>query len=239
MKSKTRGHIVDKPFFFVVGTGTGVGKTLLSLLLMHYLFKTGRRPFYLKPFQTGCDHARDTDSDARLIYQSLPQLAGKDPGESILHCLKSPKAPLFAARDQHVVIDTGQILEHIRTLSTRHDPLIVEAAGGVFVPVTETTLIIDLVEASGARPLVAAPAGLGTINHTLLTLDALARRGLTRPGLVFVRPPGDTTDPTMIRENMDAVTMFSGVTAAGLIPPITDFTRPAPEVLAVIERLIR
>jgi dethiobiotin synthetase len=229
---------VDKPFFFVVGTGTGVGKTLLSLLLMHYFFKADRRPFYLKPFQTGCDHARDTDSDARLIYESLPRLAGNDPGESIIHCLKNPKAPLFAARDQDIVIDTGEVLDRIRTLSARHDPLIVEAAGGLFVPVTETELIIDLVEASGARPLVVAQAGLGTINHTLLTLDALSRRKTPRPGLVFVSPPGDTTDPAMIDENMAAVAAFSGVPVAGLIPPIADFTRPDASVFPIIERLV-
>lgn len=229
---------MDKPFFFVVGTGTGVGKTLVSLLLMHYFFKAGCRPFYLKPFQTGCDGARDTDSDARLIYESLPPLAGNDPGESIIHCLKSPKAPLFAARDQNVVIDTGEVLDRIRTFSALHDPLIVEAAGGLYVPVTDRSLIIDLVEASGARPLVVAQAGLGTINHTLLTIGALTRRDMPRPGLVFVTPPGDTTDPSMIKENMEAVTMFSGVPVAGLIPPIADFTRPDPSVFPVIERLV-
>ncbi|GAB6097511.1 dethiobiotin synthase [Desulfatiferula olefinivorans] len=229
---------MDKPFYCVIGTGTGVGKTLLSLLLMHYFFKAGRRPFYLKPFQTGCAHARDTDSDARLIYESLPQLAGSDPGDSIIHCLKSAKAPLFAARDQNIVIDTQEVLDRIRTRSARHDPLIVEAAGGIFVPVTETELILDLIEAAGARPLLVAQAGLGTINHTLLTLDALLRRKTPRPGLVFVSPPGDTTDPGMIRENMAAVTMFSDVPVAGLIPPIADFTRPEPGVFPIIERLV-
>lgn len=204
---------------------------------MHYFYHKGLSPFYIKPFQTGCDTPGHPDSDARFIYESLPRLRGKSPGDSVIYCLKNPKAPLFAAKDQHTAIDLSKVYGFIQEKRNQYDPVIIEAAGGIFVPVTEDTLIMDLVRRTGAFPVIAARAGLGTINHTLLTIDALKTRGITRPGLVFMQSPQTPAPPGMVRENMDAVALFSGVTVAGEIPPITDFTQPDPALFTIFDRL--
>ena len=86
--------------YFVLGTDTGVGKTVLSLLLMRFCYQRGDRPFYIKPLQTGCRSPYDTDSDARFVYEHVEALKGKDPAESVIYCFKNPKAPYFAARDE-------------------------------------------------------------------------------------------------------------------------------------------
>ena len=78
------------PDLFITGTDTGAGKTVLSLLLMQYLYSKGADPFYLKPFQTGCKNAYDTDSDARFIYSHVSQLKGKDPAGSVHLCGQGP-----------------------------------------------------------------------------------------------------------------------------------------------------
>lgn len=228
---------MKKKCVFVIGTDTGAGKTVLSLLLMHYFYHKGQTPFYIKPFQTGCDCPTHPDSDARLVYASLPPLQNKAPDASVIYCLKNAKAPCFAAKDQHTEIDMDKVYTFIQEKCDRYHFVIIEAAGGIFVPVTETTQIIDMVKTTGAFPVIAARAGLGTINHSLLTLDALKTRGIQKPGLVFIQQPDDPTPSDMIRENMDAVTRFSGVTVAGVIPPLQDFNHPDPALFEMFDRL--
>lgn len=222
--------------YFILGTDTGVGKTVLSLLFMGYFLKQGRSPFYLKPFQTGCTGPLSPDSDARFIYANIRGLASQNPGDSMLHCFKEPKAPYFAARSEGKTVDMEKAAAWIADKSKHHDPLIVEGAGGLFVPVTQNRLMADLLDKTGARPVVAARAGLGTINHTLLTLEALKRRGHENPAVVFIDK--DETDPTMIRENVEGVQMMSGVSVAGVIGKIEDFKTPPSTALAVIRAVV-
>ena len=96
---------------FVVGTDTGIGKTVLSLLLMQFFYARGYTPFYLKPAQTGCVDPYDIDSDARFIYQHVKPLNRKDPADSVVYCFKNPKAPYFAARDEGEEIDFKVIVD--------------------------------------------------------------------------------------------------------------------------------
>lgn len=222
--------------YFILGTDTGVGKTVLSLLFMKYFFMKGETPFYIKPFQSGCIDPQSPDSDARFIYQNIPELRDKNPSSSVVYCLKEPKAPYYAAKSQGLALDPDHVHRIIKAREMENVPLIIEAAGGVFVPVTGDHLIIDLLPDMNAQPVVAARAGLGTINHTLLTLHALKSRGYAKPAVVFIN--SDQEDPAMIRENMDAIETYSGVRVSGVITVIDDFKRiPAP-CLDVVEAAV-
>lgn len=223
---------------FIVGTDTGIGKTVLSFLIVNWLFKKGMSPFYLKPFQTGCRDPYDRDSDAKFVYDNTPELNGKDPADSVCYCFKNPKAPFFAARDEGAVVDVKNVLDLIAEKAEHSSPLVIEGAGGVFVPVDKTHRIIDVLKKSGAQPVLAARAGLGTINHTLLTLEALKRCGVPEPGIVFIDQGGDPAPEGMIRENMEAVESFSGVAVSGLIGRIDDFVSPPPLAFDVISNLM-
>ena len=211
---------------FVVGTDTGVGKTVLSLLLMQFFFALGHTPFYIKPIQTGCMDPNDTDSDARFIYRHVGDLTGKDPAESVIYCFKNPKAPFFAARDEGKIIDLS-VIEGVTIQKARvHSPLIIEAAGGVLVPVIKKTFVTDLISLTKGIPIIASRAGLGTINHTLLTIEALDRRGIKPLGIVFIDAGERETPPEMVSENKEAIEQASGIIVAGVIRRIHDFTRP-------------
>lgn len=223
---------------FVTGTDTGVGKTVLSLLLMRYLIQMGEDPFYIKLIQTGCSGAQDTESDARFIYENIPQLSGKDPGESVPYCFENPKAPWFAARDEGKKIDLRAIVEAVEQKSDSHSVLVLEGAGGLFVPVDRTTLMIDLIGMLGARPILAARAGLGTINHTLLSISALRIRGLDPVGIIFLESPDATTQPEMIMENMEAIQKFSKIRVAGVIGKISDFSRISEEFYEPLREIL-
>lgn len=223
---------------FVTGTDTNIGKTVLSLLIMQYCFKTGMRPFYLKPFQTGCNNALDSDSDARFIYSNISQLKERDPADSVIYCFKNPKAPLFAARDENISPDLNRINTILLEKNKSHKPVVIEGAGGLLVPVTENTSMIDLAQTFNAKTVLAARAGLGTINHTLLSLEAMKNRGISDPVVVFLNPKNDPVSDIMVKENCKAIEIFSAARVAGVISHIDDFSNPAPSCLKIIEKII-
>jgi dethiobiotin synthetase len=222
---------------FVTGTDTGVGKTVLSMMLMHYFFAKGKTPFYLKPVQTGCIDPYAVDSDARFIYQQVPQLKGKNPADSVVCCFKNPKAPYFAARDEGTVMDMNLIFKTITDKHGTFNPLIVEGAGGLMVPMTDQMLVVDFIKLLNARPLLAARAGLGTINHTLLSIESLRSRGIQPAGVIFMNPGEPSVSEEMIRENMEAVKLFSGITVAGIIGQIGDFSNPGKDSFRPLENI--
>ena len=226
---------IDK--IFVIGTDTGVGKTVLSLLLMQFFYANGHMPFYLKPIQTGCSDPYDKDSDAKFIYKHVKQLAKKDPADSIVYCFREPKAPYFASRNEGKHIDVTAIRDTLDKKSRIYSPVIIEAAGGLFVPVNENTLIIDLIKITGAQPIIAARAGLGTINHTLLTIEALHKRNIQPVGIVFIDAGEKPTPQDMISENIEAVEGFSGIKVAGVIGRIKDFSNPEKQCYQSIGKI--
>lgn len=222
--------------FFVTGTDTGIGKTVVSLLLMQLLSAKGAPPFYIKLVQTGCGDLNDDESDAAFIYRNAPGPDGARPCDAVPYHFKSPKAPYFAARDEGERIDVRIIEEFVRSKGLHHPHLVLEGSGGLFVPVDERVLMIDMIGRLNARPIVVARAGLGTINHSMLSLDALRARKIECCGVVLVDPGRITTSNEMIEENIEAIEKLSGAPVAGVIGRIDDFSNP-PE--AAFEPLLR
>ncbi len=208
---------------YVVGTDTGIGKTVFSLILTRVCFKKGLRPFYLKPFQTGVSSPCDPESDARFIYSLVPELKGKDPKESTVYCFKNPKAPYFSAKDEGERIDLEKVKRMIEEKEKSFSPVIIEGSGGLLVPVTEDLLIIDTIKLFDAKPILVAKAGLGTINHTLLSIEALKKRRIELLALVLVNL--DNTPSQMIQENIEAIKRFSGMDVLGVVRKISDFSK--------------
>lgn len=198
----------------ITGTDTDVGKSVLSLLVMKSLRASGLNPLYLKPFQTGVHSPTHPYSDSSFV---LTQLGGGDEAkDSVLYCFREPKAPYFAAREAGKKIDPEVFKAFIQEKRALGRPLVVEGAGGALVPVTERLNVIDLFAEESFAHIVAARAGLGTINHTLLTLEAMATRGITQPFVVFIDKDG-STDPVMIAEHMEAVARITGIRPAASI----------------------
>lgn len=222
----------------VVGTDTDVGKTVFSLLLMQYFYLKGETPFYLKLVQTGCRDARDRDSDARFIYEHVEALKGKDPSDSTLYCFKNPKAPYFAARNEGKVVDVAFMQESVIRKASSYTVLVMETAGGLLVPVDEKFLNVDLIGLMGAAPILVARAGLGTINHTLLTLEVLRTRKIEPLGVVLLDSGKDGTDREMIDENMECIEKVSGIRVGGIIGNVGDFSRPDRDCYHPIERMM-
>ena len=159
----------------VAGTDTGVGKTLISALLVRAL-----AAHYWKPIQAGLPPLSAEPSDSRQV-----QILSGCPGSAILpeaYGLQHPASPHWAAEQEGIVLERQRLWP---PEAEEHKALVVELAGGLLVPVTHHLLQIDVM-AEWALPVVlVARAGLGTINHTLLSLEALRRRRIPVLGLVL------------------------------------------------------
>jgi dethiobiotin synthetase len=177
--------------FVVTGTDTGIGKTIFSAGLAQ---ATGAS--YWKPIQSGLEE--ETDS------QVVARLAGV-PIRSEAYRLVTPASPHFAAEIDNVNID-------METLTPPPGDLIIEGAGGALVPVTRTTLYADLFAHWQIPVIVCARTALGTINHSLLTIEALRSRGVPIHGLAFL---GDA-----VEDSEAIIAAISGVRRLGRLPTI-------------------
>lgn len=217
---------------FITGTDTDVGKTVLSLLVMRLL--AGEDAVYLKPVQTGCLDA-EHDSDAAFVHRHLPGglPLGMTPADCIHSLRPLPKAPLFAGEP----VDFDDLCRFITAHAARHEMTVVEGAGGLLVPITTQKTMLDLALETGASLLVAGRAGLGTINHTLLTLEALKARKARCLGVVLTDPADATPKPDRA-ENSAAIESFSGVPVHGVVGRIADLQNPHNAALAVLRKIL-
>ncbi len=187
------------PGFIVTGSDTDVGKTLVSAVLMKALNGT-----YWKPIQSGAQ----SDSDHAMV-QRLTGLGDQHFLDDV-YSLQQPLSPHQAARIDGVEIDPSRItLPPAETIV--NSPLIVEGAGGILVPITDTYLMADLFKDLGLPVLVVCRNRLGVINHMLLTLEALKSR--TIPVMGFISSGGTGVD-----DNLSTIERMSGVPLLGTLP---------------------
>lgn len=190
---------------FVTGTGTGVGKTVLSAALL-LRFPEAR---YWKPIQTGTA-CPDGDDTAEVL-----RLSGSAPSAAYHHGVRlpDPVSPHLAAKRQGIRIDLGF---HASSVKESADKWIVEGAGGVLVPINERDLMIHFMERLGLPVLIAARAELGTINHTLLTIEALRARRLIIAGVVMIGEPN--------ADNRAAIEHYGSVAVVAEMPAFNPLT---------------
>ena len=198
---------------FVTGTDTGVGKTVVSAALFHRY--RGRLPLrYWKPIQTGIEQDDDTADVARLAACRPDELLTSGVR------LERPVSPHLAARLSGQTIDLAALVARVAA-EPDSSRWIVEGAGGVLVPIGDTQMMSDLMTMLGLPVLVVARAALGTINHTLLTIEALRRRSIPVAGVVMVGVPN--------ADNREAIERYARVHVLGEMPHVQRLT---PESLA-------
>lgn len=191
----------------IAGTDTGIGKTMCSALLMSVLHGT-----YFKPIQSGSKEDSDT-----LTVKQLSELDDKHFLKE-KHLLIEPLSPHLAAEIDGIAISKEDL-----TLpkDVNFKPLIVELAGGLMVPINRQTLYIDILKnwktTHNAKVILCARTTLGTINHTLLSIEALKTRNIDIMGIVFI---GEEN-----HDNQWTITEFSGVKNLGSIPPLAKINR--------------
>ena len=222
------------PGYFVTGTDTGVGKTIVSACLLLALQRQGLRTGYMKPVQTGClqqgPHRSAPDLD--WVRDATGLTAGaQDEPDRCPYRFALPASPHLAAAREGAAIELDRIVQAYRRLRARDETLVVEGAGGVLVPLNDHQTLLDLMTALDLPVVVTARTGLGTINHTLLTLQALRAAGLTAAGLVLVESRDHATEGEIERDNRLVLERRGAVPVWGRIGfhPALAAGRPAPE----------
>jgi len=223
----------DRRGCFVTGTDTGVGKTVVGQALVRALRARGVDVGVLKPIETGVGAAGPLDAmalrDAAGVSDSLDDVC---PQRFAL-----PAAPTVAAEAEGRRVDLRAVDRAFTRIAECHAFIVVEGAGGLLVPVAEGVSMGDLAARLSLPVIVVARAALGTINHTLLTLEAAAARGLDVLGVVISHADGALSPPD--RANLGALRGALGARVIGEIPPLEAGAEPPLDAIDVGALLAR
>jgi dethiobiotin synthetase len=210
---------------FVTGTDTGVGKTVVAAAIIVRLRRLGIDVRAVKPLITGLDETADPDWPADHVL--LARAAGCEPSQVILAGYGPAVSPHLAAElAGEAPPSLDWITGGVRALARPAALTVVEGVGGLLVPLGPDGDVRALAVALGLPLVIAARPGLGTINHTLLTLEAARSSGLAVAGVVLTPWPGEPS--VMERSNRDTIARLGEVEVATLAP----IARADPELLA-------
>jgi dethiobiotin synthetase len=222
------------PGLLVAGTDTGIGKTVVAGAIASWLKTSGKRVAVCKPCGSGCVHRREglVSEDAEFLAHCADTRFSLDvicPQRFV-----EPLAPAIAAERAGVQLDWEAIQRSIDAISQESDVLIVEGVGGLMVPMDAKHTFLDVARWLGAPTLVVARPALGTINHTLLTIDALRRAEVDVAGVVINRYPTDTP-PAAEETNPRAIERWGKVKVLSIVPdePLSGAVLPKGIVSAI------
>ena len=209
---------------FVTGTDTGVGKSVLAGAIVAALRARGEGVRAFKPVITGLDEVPDPDWPHD--HELLARAAGCPPDEVALARYGIPASPHLAAALEGRPLDVPAVRDAIRAARAPDEVTVVEGVGGLLVPLSDGYDVRRLALELGLPLVIAARPSLGTINHTLLTLEVARAAGLTVAGVVLTPWPGE---PSVIEESNRSTIERLGEVETATLPPLA---RADPELLA-------
>lgn len=207
------------PGLFVVGTDTGVGKTCVAAAIARGLAAEGRRVGVLKPVATGAERRGDgwRIEDAERLIEAVG--GGVEQARVTPLAFEEPLAPPVAARRAGDPLQPGRVLEAVAGAldwwAGRAEVMVVEGVGGLLCPLAEGMTVADLAVALDYPLVVVARRGLGTLNHTLLTVEAARHRGLRLAGIILngsgptADPVAEATNPDELSRRLDDVSLLA------------------------------
>jgi dethiobiotin synthetase len=218
--------------FFITGTDTGVGKTVITAALVKAAQHLGCKAAGMKPIETGCQRAADSrqhtaGSNDILIPpdgQFLQEISGTNASLDLITPIRfeNPLAPMPAAEIEGVAVDMRKIMDAFMKLAYTYNVLIVEGVGGIRVPLIREYFVADMAKDFGLPVIVVTRPGLGTINHTLLTVEHALMKGLTVAGIIinYNRPAemtsAEQTNPAVLEKTCP-------VPVLGIFPYLENF----------------
>lgn len=212
---------------FVTGTDTDIGKTVVTAGLAAVMQSLGYKAGVYKPFQSGAE-----TKNGFLVSPDLAYVKKLDFYVETLcsYLLKAPTAPYIAAELEGVQIDLSTVQREYQSIKQNCEILLVEGAGGIMVPIAKDLLMLDAAKMLNIPLLIVARPDLGTINHTLLTINQAREAGLDIAGVVINRYPQGTND-IAIKTAPRLIEEYSDASILGIIPDIPNFDNVKPGAL--------
>ncbi|MFN2582382.1 MAG: adenosylmethionine--8-amino-7-oxononanoate transaminase [Candidatus Dormibacteria bacterium] len=215
----------------VTGTDTGVGKTVVTVALTAALHARGHQVDAIKVVETGVPPGTD-GADAT----ALGRVTARAPSQCVLETYALPRSPRAAAAAEGTRVDVRRLVQSAAARAdAAHDGLLLEGVGGLLVPLDERHTVADVFRRLGARVLIVARAGLGTINHTALTVAEARAHGLDMVGVVLNN--SDEDDAAFVGENAAQIAEQCGVPVLGILPRIDDVDDHASLAAATVRSL--
>jgi dethiobiotin synthetase len=218
------------PGLFITATDTGVGKTVVASAIARSLSLQGHRVGVCKIAATGCIKQDDQliSEDAQMLSRAI---GDRFPLETICPIrYLEPLAPAVAADRAGIPLDWSLLQQSLDTIQSQSDMLIIEGVGGIMVPMDDRHMVLDVARWLGLPTLVVTRAGLGTINHTLLTLNALRSASVRIAGIVMNRLSNDPDDIAE-QTNAAAIQRWGNVSVRCCIP---DAAMSPPDIPAAM-----
>ncbi len=202
--------------YFVTGTGTDIGKTIVTALLTDFLSTKNKHFFAYKPIQTGAVEVKgELVAPDPEVYRLIGDSSNTD--KSYTYLLRTASSPHLAAKQENVIYELDHIHQAVKSIQKKYGGVVVEGAGGLYVPITEAGYcMIDLIKEFSFPVILVAEAGLGTINHTVLSVKALQSYGIPITGII-VNGTGQE-DRLLELDNMQMVEQLTKVPVVGTVP---------------------
>jgi dethiobiotin synthetase len=225
---------------FITGTDTSVGKTYVCALLLEFLKKKGIQAGYQKWVATGADAGLPEDLAICLSAAGIEPVP-ENVAQQVPFRFRFPASPHLAAEIENREVEPEVIIDRYVAQAANYEWLVVEGVGGVMVPLRRNLLLIDLLARLQPRILVVARSGLGTLNHTLLTLEALRKRKISVLGVVF-SDAEEHEDEMLVQDNMRTIEETASVRVFGRLRRKTDREKAEnsfmPTGQAIMEQLL-
>ncbi|MDP8263592.1 MAG: dethiobiotin synthase [Candidatus Ancaeobacter aquaticus] len=170
---------------FATGTDTDIGKTFVSGLIAQAFLRRNIRTIVVKPIATGGRKLKGQCISPDTLYLKKKLNLPQQQNELNPVCFSAPLAPLSASRIEKKTINIKNVLKSVEHAAQNYDQIIVEGIGGVSVPITKDYFVSNLIKDIGFPVIIVARSSLGTINHTLLTINELERRGISILGVIY------------------------------------------------------
>jgi dethiobiotin synthetase len=188
------------PVIFITGIDTDSGKTFATGLFGRYLLKNKRSVITQKIVQTGCENiSEDIEMHRKIMDMEINE--DDRNGLTCPYIFKYPASPHLSAKLENISIDTNVIVEATKKLKAKYEYVLLEGVGGIFVPLNNKTTLLDYIETQNYPIIIVTSAKLGSINHTLLTMEAIKNRELNLIGIIYNHYPEQ--DIEIVRDTRD------------------------------------
>jgi dethiobiotin synthetase len=229
--------------FFITGTDTSVGKTVVTAGLLYWLRKNNINAIPMKPVQTGTRESKGKLYSQDLAF-SLKSCDLKLTSEEIRllspFCYKTACSPRLAGKMAGKYPDINTIIKNLKTVNGRYDYVLVEGAGGIMVPLNRTKTMLDLMKEINFPIILVIRSTLGTINHTLLSINMLRASGLEIAGVVVNdTAPENKKDYFIKEDNISTISKLGRVKVLAVVNYIPQMQRNKKKFLQNFENCLR